>query len=301
MLAALTAALLLATPDAPLPTGEPSAPEGPNPFLIQAKELHQSLDFEKCLLRTRQAAQWRSTSKELVELELVAGMCAYGLNRRGDAREHFRLALRLDENAMLPAYSSPKLVDFFLWVKKRLQAPAPPMPSEDLPPDAPVDTQLTPAPRTELPPEGPGTHFTLKPVTVVLAVTAVVAVAVGAGLGANARGFEERARTATFESDYRAYANAARGNALGANIAYGASGAAALGAVIALFATREADDDAPTLALPPPTPSSSPPPPAPPPSPAPAPTIQPAPKPKPKIDDEPQEPQSPVDSQSTRR
>ena len=130
MLLGLTLFLLSAEP--PLPSGVPAPVKGPNPFLSQAKELFANLDFEKCLKRLQQAPQWKTEAPELIEIELLAGMCHYNLNQRPDAEERFRLALRMNPDAELPPYSSPKLVDFFLSVKKKLRVVPPPMPKEDL-------------------------------------------------------------------------------------------------------------------------------------------------------------------------
>ncbi|MBX7100368.1 MAG: hypothetical protein K1X89_21805 [Myxococcaceae bacterium] len=232
-LALLAALVVLADP--PLPTGVPAAPEGPNPFLVQAREDAQALDFERCVGRVRQAAQWKSNQKELVELEVLGGVCNYNLNRRVDAREHFRLALRMSPDAELPAYSSPKLVDFFLWVKKRLQGPPTPFPAEDLPPDAPLDGQLLPRDRGGADYVRP---FEVRPLPVVFGSVAVAMLATGIGLGLSAKNLEAQAKAAMYEVDYGGYANAARGNALGANIAYGIAGAAVVGAVVSFLVGR---------------------------------------------------------------
>jgi len=108
-----------------LPTGEPATPQGPNPFLAQAKELYQKLEFEKCLQRLGQAPQWRSSPTELLEIELFAGMCSYNLNQLPQAEERFRLALRISPAAELPPYTSPKLMDFFRRIKKSMPKPPP--------------------------------------------------------------------------------------------------------------------------------------------------------------------------------
>ena len=117
----LALALLLLAAEPPLPTGVPAPVAGKNPFLRQAKELYEKLDFEKCLQRLQQAPQWKSAPAELLEIELYAGMCHYNLNQRPDAEERFRLALRINPDAELPPYTSPKLVDFFLAVKRKLK------------------------------------------------------------------------------------------------------------------------------------------------------------------------------------
>ncbi len=262
----LALALLLLSAEPPLPSGVPAPVKGPNPYLSQAKELYEKLDFEKCLKRLAQAPQWKSDSSELLEIELVAGMCHYNLNQRVDAEERFRLALRMNPDAELPTYTSPKLVDFFLAVKRKLRAPPPPMPKEDLdmpkePPSPPVKTEkekekveavatdeppdeprvevkptLIPAPRPrvrELLPEVEQPNLLQRrPVPIALGVVAVIAVGIGIGLGSNSRSLEAQANAAHFESDFHKLGNAARTHALAADVSFGVGGAAALGAVI---------------------------------------------------------------------
>ena len=71
--------------------------------------------------RLKQAStQWKSTPEELREIELHAGLCKFNLGQKKQAAEHFRTALRIDEGAELPPYTSPKAVDLFLEVKKAL-------------------------------------------------------------------------------------------------------------------------------------------------------------------------------------
>ena len=261
----LALALLILSGEPPLPSGVPAPVKGPNPYLSQAKELYEKLDFEKCLKRLAQAPQWKSDAAELVEIELVAGMCHYNLNQRVDAEERFRLALRMNSDAELPPYTSPKLVDFFLGVKRKMKVPPPPMPKEDL--DMPKDTlvvrvekekveveppppddeprvevaprprqkaKLTPAPRP--PPAVPEVDkpsaFRPRPAPIALGVVAVLAVGVGIGLGTSSRSLEAQANAAHFESDFHKLGDAARANALGADVAFGVGAAAAVGAVL---------------------------------------------------------------------
>ncbi|MBS1149658.1 MAG: Tetratricopeptide repeat domain protein [Myxococcaceae bacterium] len=255
----LALALLLLAAEPPLPSGVPAPVKGPNPYLSQAKELSQKLDFEKCLKRLAQAPQWQSDASELLEIELVAGMCHYNLNQRGDAEERFRLALRMNPDAELPPYTSPKLVDFFLAVKRKLKAPPPPMPTEDLdmPKEPPVvkgekepeprppeprpdeprveaEPKLTPTPRP--PPAVPEVErpslLQRRPVPIALGVVAVISAGVGVGLGANSRSLETRANAAYFESDFHKLGDAARTHAIAADVAFAVAGVAAVGAVL---------------------------------------------------------------------
>lgn len=247
-------ALLLLAAEPPLPSGVPAPVKGPNPYLSQAKELYEKLDFEKCLKRLAQAPQWKSDAAELLEIELVAGMCHYNLNQRVDAEERFRLALRMSPDAELPPYTSPKLVDFFLSVKRMLKAPPPPMPTEDLdmprevPPQKPEPIEPPPddEPRVEVKPrpkltptprpapvevDAPGL-LSRRPVPIALGAGAVVALAVSIGLGANSKSLEGRANTARYESDFHALGEAARANAIMADVGFAVAGAAALAAIV---------------------------------------------------------------------
>ena len=256
MTVVLALALLVLSAEPPLPSGVPAPVKGSNPYLSQAKELYANLDFEKCLKRLAQAPQWKSDSAELLEIELVAGMCHYNLNQRVDAEERFRLALRMNGNAELPPYTSPKLVDFFFSVKKKLRAPPPPMPEEEdldmpkLTPAAPVKVEkekvererepgqvppsrddeprieteakvqpkLTPKPKPppELPEVEQASVLRPRPVPIVLSVVAVIAVGVGIGFGSSSRSLEAQARNAKYESDFFKLGDAARTHATAA-------------------------------------------------------------------------------------
>lgn len=248
----LALALLLLTADPPLPSGAPAPVQGPNPYLRQATELYTKLDFEKCLKRLAQAPQWKSDPAELVQIELVAGMCHYNLNQRPDAAERFRLALRMKPDAELPPYTSPKLVDFFRAVKRKLEPPPPVVPIEDpdLPkePPPPVKSEPPDAPRVEpkaeprlLPqlrpaPAGPTVEqpspLLKRKVPIALAVVALVAIGIGIGAGANSKSLEAQARSARFESDFYALGDAARTNAIVADVSFAAAAGAAAGAVL---------------------------------------------------------------------
>ena len=265
----LALALLILSAEPPLPSGVPAPVKGPNPYLSQAKELYQRLDFEKCLKRLAQAPQWKSDAPELLEIELVAGMCHYNLNQRQDAEERFRLALRMNADAELPMYTSPKLLDFFHWVKRKLHAPPPPMPEEDLdmpkesapvkvekekerldepaPPQDPPRVELKPRPKLTPTPPPPlivpevdrPNLLQRRPVPVVLSVVAVIAVGVGIGLGSNSRSLESQARGAHYESDFYKLCDAARMNAMAADVAFGVSGAAAVGAILGAILSND--------------------------------------------------------------
>lgn len=203
----------------------------PNPFLAQAKELYQTLDFEKCVARLGQAStQWQSSKDELRDIEIYSGLCHFNLGHSREASEHFRTALRIDEATDLPPYTSPKAVDLFLKVKKALQAPPEPMPDSDLPPDAPRKTTLEP--KVPAGPTEPGV-FEKHPLPMGFGIGAGVALAVGVGLGVNARNLSIQANEARTDQEFGLKADAARANATGANVAYVLAAGAAATAVIA--------------------------------------------------------------------
>ncbi|MCA2980464.1 MAG: hypothetical protein INH41_30555 [Myxococcaceae bacterium] len=204
----------------------------PNPFLAQAKALYTSLDFERCVTRLEQAStQWQSSKDELRDIELFAGLCQLGLSHRKEAAEHFRTALRIDERADLPLYSSPKAVALFLEAKRGLASPPAPLPADDLPPDAPRAAVLEPAGQSE-PVPTPG-FVERRPVTFALGLAAGAAFAVGLGLGVNARNLSLQANEARFDAEFHDKGAAARANATGANVAYGLAATTLVGAIVA--------------------------------------------------------------------
>jgi hypothetical protein len=205
----------------------------PNPFLAEAKALYESLDFERCLERLEQASkQWTSTPKELFEIEVYSGLVRLNLGQVAQAREHFRVAQRIDPAGELPPYSSPKAVDVWLEVKQSLVPKPPPFPDRDLPDDAPRRADLKPAPAPEPLTAAPRSEWRRHAAPVALSIVAAAALAAGIGLGAHAKSLEAQANAAYYESDFRSLGNAARANAVGANVAFGVSVAAALTAAM---------------------------------------------------------------------
>jgi hypothetical protein len=210
----------------------PVADDAPNPYLVQARELYEQLDFEKCLMRVKQAQGWKTTSTvDLRDVELYGGLCALNLGNRDEAVERFKLALRIDPNANLPELVSPKAVKLFTWVKRNLRGPVPPMPDEDLPEYTPLKAdrplEVTAAWR-----------FPVKPLPLVLAGVGLLGLVTGIALGAAAKGAEGQAQTLTFESDYLDARSRALGLSVGANVAYGLAAAAAVAALIFFFVQR---------------------------------------------------------------
>lgn len=81
--------------------------------LADARAAEATLDYDKALsLVERVIASGAATyPAKLVELELMGGRLAAGLDRRTQAEAHFARALAIDPAATLPAGTSPKLVD----------------------------------------------------------------------------------------------------------------------------------------------------------------------------------------------
>jgi len=217
---------------------------GGNPFLAEGLEHEKNLDFERCVERLRQAAtQWKSTPDELREIELHAGLCQFNLGQKKPAADHFRTALRIDEGAELPPYTSPKAVELFLEVKKALRAPPPPLPDRDLPdpdlpPDAPLKPRLEPRPiGVAAEPLGPMVMKRAVPLT--LGVVALASFVTGLALGLRAQSMAAEANAAHFESDFNQLGDSARGLAVGSTVAWVISGLAAIGTIVGWWVTSE--------------------------------------------------------------
>lgn len=212
---------------------------GPNPFLAEGLEHERDLDFEKCAQRLRQAAtQWKSTPDELREIELHAGLCAFNLGQRKSAADHFRTALRIDEGADLPPYTSPKAVELFLEVKQGLRAPPPPMPDSDLPDDAPLKPKLEPRP-PQVAADALGPMLARRAVPLTLGLVTVAAAITGLAVGLRAQSLSAEANAAHFESEFYRLGDQARGLATASSVAWGLAGAAAIGTFIGWWVTNE--------------------------------------------------------------
>lgn len=207
--------------------------DAPNPFLAEAKTLYEALDFERCLARLDQASKkWASTPKELFEIEVYSGLARFNLGQASQAREHFRVAQRIDPAGELPPYSSPKAIDVWLEVKQSLQPKPPPFPDGDLPDDAPRRTDLKPTKAPEPLAATPSIAWRRHAAPVALSIVAAAGLAAGIGLGVQARQLEAQANAAAYESDFRSLGNAAQAHAVGADVAYGVAIAAAVTAAV---------------------------------------------------------------------
>jgi hypothetical protein len=83
-------------------------------MLADAQRLEAGLEYEKALVvADRAIAAGGADRARLVELELLAGRVAAGLDKPDIAREHFARALAIDPTVALPAGTSPKLTEPF--------------------------------------------------------------------------------------------------------------------------------------------------------------------------------------------
>jgi len=225
--------------------------EPPNPYVLQAKELYEQLDFEKCMQRIKQASAWKGSSvKDQRDVELYGALCAFNLGQRAEAAERFKLALRIDEDLELPEFVSPKAVKLFLYVKRKIRQPTvAPMPDEDLPADAPTPAKLEAknAGRETEPAEKPievksPTGASKYVPAILLGVGAVAFAGLAAGLGVNAKSLETQAReqrmAMVFESEYLATRSAAQQNAMATNVLFGIAGALAVAALVVILMTK---------------------------------------------------------------
>lgn len=228
-------------------TGPLPDAETPNPFLAQAKELYEALDFEKCMQRIKQASAWKGSSvRDLRDVELYGALCALNLGQRAEAAERFKLALRIDEDVELPEFASPKAMKLFIYVKRKIRQPTvAPMPDEDLPADAPTPAKLEAKQAAEKDVEDKPVLVTSPSVLskhvapLVLGVGAVAVGGVAIGLGVNARSLESQAKAQRammgFESEYLATRGQAQANATAANVAFGVAGALLVAALVVLI------------------------------------------------------------------
>lgn len=211
-----------------------------NPFLAEALEREQDLDFERCVERLQQAAtQWKSTTAELRDIELHAGLCKLNLGRRKEAIEHFRTALRIDEATELPPYTSPKAVELFYEVKQKLRAPPPPLPDRDQPdPDLVDDTPRKP----KLEPRAPqrsllGGVLERRAVPLTFTAVTLVGAVVAISLGISAAATAAQANEARFESDFMRLGAQARSASVATNVTWVLTGLSASGAAVSWWLT----------------------------------------------------------------
>jgi hypothetical protein len=133
-------------------TAGPAAAE--NPHLLQAKQLYGGLEYERCVQRLDMASRVRtSTPREKVEIDLYGGLCQYQLGHSIEAERHFISALRQDPEARLPAYTSPKIVEVYQELQKRLARSRPREEQRKPPPERERPAVVERPPKREPPPE----------------------------------------------------------------------------------------------------------------------------------------------------
>lgn len=212
-----------------------SAEEAGNPYLDEARRHYERLEFDRCLQRLELAPQWPNTRRELVELELLSGLCHFNLGHTREASEHFSLALKIDRDAQLPPFTSPKIVSAFEAARREL----PPAVS-----DAPRTGAIEPRPKAVEPasPSAPGASAqSPRRYTLPISLAAVSAAATGAGVyfGTRARALEHAANTAHFASEGLSLGRAASANATAANVAFGVAVTAAAGVALSFLLSGE--------------------------------------------------------------
>jgi tetratricopeptide (TPR) repeat protein len=230
------------------------APE--SPLLTEAKAAYRQFDYEKCVARLEHAEKSPLTAADQVEVALYEGVCHFYLGHSVAAQAAFERALRLNPQARLPAFSSPKIVGLFSEIAATMPPPAPAPPLAPAPTESPVAPPPAPAPTPEPAPlpevmaapppvaERPAIDAPTRVVETVPPATshnhwlvptlggiAVAAAGAGGILGAEALRYQNDAN-ANFQSDLFHYAHASRNAALGANVCYAAAGTALAAALV---------------------------------------------------------------------
>lgn len=228
----------------------------PNPYLAQAKQMQQGLEFEKCLKRLETAANWNSNAeRDFADIELYQALCLLGLGKEKEAAEHFELALRIDRSLELPPLQGPRVVAIFKKVQASMTerygpnpppapmtAPPPPPrvePSAPPPADAPVVKKVTPpapAPSAAdigLLREAPKKRSLVLPIA--FGAATVVGAAVAVILGVTAQATARQANSAEYQAEALLWGSSARGQAVASNIAWGVTGATGIAAVVTLL------------------------------------------------------------------
>lgn len=224
----------------------PALAQGTNPYLQQAQENFEALDYERCLLRLEQAMRHESSPQERVRIELYSGLCHFYLGHEATAGEHFQMAQRLDPEVRLPSDVSPKVQSFFAASAQKLEPPtqtpadAPVVAPQEAPVTAPqivAQPTVTPGESLVVIPEAPARRSLVAPVA--LGGAATVALGVGVGFGLHARSLERQAFAAHYRSDAVELARGAEHYARLTNASYAVAGATAVSAVVVYLLTRE--------------------------------------------------------------
>ncbi len=201
-----------------------------DPRLASARRHHQALDFEKCIEALSSPAAPETTELERGDAEVLQGACYFELGEPAKAAERFRAGLRIHPRALLPPYSSPKIVDAFAAAQADVRAEVAGRSTDSEPKSEP---QSTPRSTTTLKEPPPVRTSAMPPVlSLVLGGTAIPAAVVGAVSYARGNQLESEANAAHFESDAYAAGERARTAMLVANVGFAAAVVFAAAAVI---------------------------------------------------------------------
>jgi hypothetical protein len=245
-------------------------------YFIAATRLYEKLEYERALEQLARAKELARGEEEDVRVALYEGIILADLGRREEAQAAMRTALYLQPDAKLPVKVSPKVeADFeelraVVWreltaahaAQKQPKAPGPAeasaqpgKPASDAPVQPAREPGLTtwrqpPPPDPVLQPsaEEVGTRGSTPVLPLVLLGAGAVAGGAGGFFGLQAKGHIQDARAATFRDERAARLKDAEGEALLANVLFGAAGAAAVGALITYLASGDGDsEESPTL------------------------------------------------------
>lgn len=234
----------------------PAAPQSASPYfdaaMKEASRLYDDLEYEQSLSALTRAKRLARTEGERSTAAIYEGLVLADLGRRDAALASFRAGLRLAPEAKLPVKVSPKVEGDFEAVRQEVRREraalavpkdAPVLPVADAPPGVtpPVAAAPESAPGVDLTVDAKRTSARRVPtVSWVLLGTGVVAGGVGTVFGLQSRGNVGSAREAGLDSTVPQHLEDARGQAVVANILFGAALAAAAGAATTYFLGGEA-------------------------------------------------------------
>lgn len=218
----------------------------PNPYLAQARVFYQGGENKKCLERVKQGQKWdSSTTQELAELALYAGLCGFNPKKPKNAELDFLRALQTDPALELPPATSPKIAEVWQRVRDKVPRPDPPVAPPLVTPREPEPTtRAAPPPAEPPPPSAPPVIVEAPPAkgppiaAIVTSGVAVAAVGVAVTFGLLASSSDAAARQASFQSDAVSFRRTAESQALIANVSYVGAGVAALTGLLLFFLQR---------------------------------------------------------------
>ncbi len=232
-------------------------------YFIAATRLYEKLEYERALEQLARAKELARGEEEDVRVALYEGIILADLGRRDEAKAAMRTALYLQPDAKLPVKVSPKVERDFEDLRREVwreltaaqEKPGTGQQPSPVASDAPVNPTGEPGFTTwkEPPPpdpalqpqpgEGARASGSTPVLPLVLLGTGVVAGGVGGYFGLQSRGHIQAARDATFRDERAARLKDAEGEALLANVLFGAAGAAAVGALVTYLTSGDPDED----------------------------------------------------------